>query len=333
MKQQAKARITGIGSYLPSRIMTNQEFEKLVDTTDEWIVSRTGIKERRIAAPEELTSDMGEAAARKAIENAGISTDDIDLVVFTTMTPDSISSNTGALLQNRLGLRNVGSMDVQAACSGFIYGLSMVKAYIESGMYNTILLVASERMSTYVDFNDRSTCILFGDGAAAAVVSNKGTGLAIDEVCLGSDGSLSEIVCVPGGGVKHPPSAESVARGLHFFKMEGKEVFKHAVRRMAAAAKECLEAAGIQEDQVSWVVPHQANLRIIDAIAKNLSIADQKIYKTVQKYGNTSASSIAIALDELTQEHKIEKGERLLLIAFGAGLTWGASLLTKMEGA
>jgi 3-oxoacyl-[acyl-carrier-protein] synthase-3 len=247
------------------------------------------------------------------------------------MTPDYISSSVAALIQHAIGAKNAGALDVQAACTGFIYALSIAKAYVDSGMYRNVLVVASEKMSTYVDYTDRSTCILFGDGASAAIVSSEGKGLGIDTVSLGSDGSLAELVMVPGGGVRNPPTQESLAAGLHFFKMDGKEVFKHAVRRMSAAAKECLERIGLSKEQLSWVVPHQANMRIMDAIGKSLELPSEKMYKTVHKYGNTSASSVAIALDELTQEHQIAAGQHVLLVAFGAGLTWGAALLTQVQ--
>ena len=330
MSVKTQARIIGMGSYLPKRVLTNQDFEKMVDTTDEWIVTRTGIKERRIAAEDEFTSDMGTAAARKALDSCGVSPDEIDLILVATLTPDYISNATGALIQTALGASKAAAVDIQAACSGFIYALSMAKAYIESGMYKNILLVASERMSTYVNYKDRGTCILFGDGAAAAVVSTEGEGLAIKNVCLGADGKLAEIVYIPGGGSRHPPSERSIKEELHYFRMEGKEVFKHAVRKMGAAAKECLDKAGLTTEQINWFVPHQANLRIMDALAKNFQIPDEKMYKTVQKYGNTSASSLAIALDELMQEHALNFGDNILLVAFGAGLAWGASLLKKI---
>lgn len=330
MKQKLQARITGMGSYLPARIMTNKEFESLIDTSDEWIESRTGIKERRIAAANEFTSDMGTAAAVKALEAAGLVANDIELILVATMTPDYISTSTGALIQTNLKAERAAAVDIQAACSGFLYVLSMAKAYIESGMYSRILVVASEKMSTYVDYTCRGTSILFGDGAAAAVVSNEGSGLAIDTICLGADGSLAQLVIVPGGGVRHPPSKESLAAGLHYFKMEGREVFKHAVKRMSAAAKECLTRVGLTDEQISWLVPHQANLRIMDAIAKGFNIPSDRMYKTVHKYGNTSASSIAIALDELIREHQLINDEHILLVAFGAGLTWGAGVLTKI---
>lgn len=320
-----------MGSYLPKKVLTNKDFEKMVDTNDEWIVSRTGIEERRIAADTEYTSDMGTEAAKKALEAANIAPETVDLVLVATMTPDYISSSTAAIIQDRIGAAKAGAVDMQAACTGFLYVLATAKAFVESGMYSTVLIVASEKMSTYVDYSDRGTSILFGDGASAAVVSASGKGLAIESVCLGSDGSLTEIVIVPGGGVRHPPSHSSVDAGLHYFKMDGKEVFKHAVRRMSQAARESLAKAGISENQISWLVPHQANMRIMDAIAKGFDIPSDRMYKTVQKYGNTSASSVAIALDELTREHTIKSGEHILLAAFGAGLTWGAAVLTQVD--
>ena len=331
MTSPLKARIVGMGSYLPNKVLSNKDFEKMVDTTDEWIVSRTGIEERRIAADSEFTSDMGTEAAKKALDAAKLKAEDIQLIICATMTPDYISSSSAALIQDRIGASHAGAVDMQAACTGFLYVLATAKAFVESGMYQNILVVASEKMSTYVDYTDRGTSILFGDGAAAAVVSSKGKGLIIENVCLGSDGALAQLVIVPGGGVRHPPSHASVDAGLHFFKMDGKEVFKHAVRRMSQSARESLSKAGIVEQQISWLVPHQANMRIMDAIAKGFDIPADRMYKTVQKYGNTSASSVAIALDELTREHTIGAGEHILLVAFGAGLTWGASVLTQTD--
>lgn len=325
-----KSRIIGLGSYLPDRILTNQELEKIVETSDEWIFSRTGIKERRIASAKETTSVMGAAAAKKALEAAGKHADEIDLILVCTMTPDYISPSTAALIQHKLHAKRAAAVDIGAACTGFLYGLSMAKAYVESGLYGHVLVIAAEKMSAVVDYTDRNTCVLFGDGAAAAVVAGKGHGFAIDTVCLGADGEFAHLVIVPGGGSAHPASKETVEQKMHYLNMIGKEVFKQAVRRMVATAQDCLAKTGLRDDQLSWLVSHQANLRIMDAISKNFNIADERVYKTVHKYGNTSASSVAIALDELTQEKKIHSGEHILLVAFGAGLTWGASILTKM---
>jgi 3-oxoacyl-[acyl-carrier-protein] synthase III len=324
----AKARITGTGSYLPQKILSNQDLEKMVETSDEWIVSRTGMKERRIAKADEFTSDMGVQAAEEAIRRAGLTPDDIDLVLFASITPDYIFPSSACLLQAKLKMTRAAAADIQAACTGFIYGLSMAKAFIESGTYRNVLFVSSEKLSTIVDYKDRNTCVLFGDGAAACVISAEGEGLFIDQVCLGADGDLAQLLILPAGGSRAPASAETVESGQHFLKMEGKEVFKHAVRRMESACKECIERAGLTESQISYLVPHQANIRIIEAIAKRFDVPMERVYITIHKYGNTSASSVGIALDELLREKKIDKGEHLLLTAFGAGLTWGAAVLT-----
>ena len=330
--KNGQARITAMGSYLPANIMTNQDFEKLVETSDEWIFSRTGIKERRIASVDEFTSDMGAKAAEKALKSANLKPDDIDAIIVATLTPDYTSSSSAAIIGNLLGgERKQTAFDLQAACTGFLYALSTAKAFIESGMYKRVLVIASEKMSAYVDYEDRSTCVLLGDGAGAAVVEGSGKGLVIDTVSLGADGELAKLICVPAGGVRHTATHETVTSKMHYFKMDGKEVFKHAVRRMTAAAKECLDKANLIDEDIEWLVPHQANLRIMDAIAKGFNIPQEKIVKTVHKYGNTSASSIAIALDELIQQHKILEGEHILLAAFGAGLTWGSILLTQTE--
>lgn len=330
MAVSPKARLVGWSSYLPERVLSNADLEKIVETTDEWIVSRTGMKERRIAAADEFTSDMGAIAARKALVMANVKPEEIDLILVATMSPDHLCPSTASLIQKQIGASLVPCVDVLAACTGYLYALSIAKAYVESGMANRVLVVAAEKMSAFVDYQDRNTCVLFGDGAAAGVVSNKGAGLAIDTICLGADGEVADLLTIPAGGSRIPATADSVNKGQHYLKMVGKEVFKHAVRRMAASAKDCLQKAGLAESQISWLVPHQANIRIIDAIAKTFQIPEEKVFKTVHKYGNTSASSIAIALDELQKEHAVKPGERILLVAFGGGLTWGATILTKV---
>jgi 3-oxoacyl-[acyl-carrier-protein] synthase III len=330
MPVQSKARIIGTGSFLPKKILTNQDLEKMVETSDEWIVSRTGMKERRIAGPDEPPSFMGIQAAQKALAESQMPVEKIDMIVVATMTPDYIAPSTAALIQAKLGASNAAALDIQAACTGFLYGLSIAKAYIESGLYRNVLVVATEKLSSIINYKDRNTCVLFGDGASAAVVSNQGSGYSLDSFCLGADGDLAELLIIPAGGSAQPSTVESVSQGLHYLKMEGKEVFKHAVRRMSAAAKECLTKAGLTHEQINWLVPHQANIRIIEAMAKNFSIPEEKVYKTVHKYGNTSASSVAIALEELIHEEQIHEGERILLVGFGAGLTWGAAVLTKI---
>ncbi|MDF2577524.1 MAG: fabH [Chlamydiales bacterium] len=325
------ARIIGTGTYLPENILSNFDLETLVETSDEWIFTRTGIKERRIGGPDEFASTMGAIAAQRAIENAKIMPEEIDLVIVATMTPDYLTPSTGALIQKELKLTNVAAFDMQAACTGYVYGLSTAKAFIESKQAKCVLLVATEKVSTFIDYKDRTTCILFGDGAAAAIITAKGAGLAIRHNCLGADGEQADLLRIDGGGSRFPATEHSIKDRLHYLKMDGKELFKHAVRRMENAAKDCLDYLKMEEKDISWLIPHQANIRIIDAIAKRFSIPNEKIYTTIHKYGNTSASSVAIALDEFLKENSVITGENLLLIAFGAGLTWGASVLTKID--
>lgn len=331
MAAQQKARIVGMGSYVPPKILSNADLEKMVDTNDEWIVSRTGIKERRIAAADECPSHMGAKAAEEAFDSCTVRKDQIQLVLVATMTPDFITPSTAALIQQSLGLSTVPAMDMQAACTGFIYALSVAKAYVNSGLYNHVLVIASEKMSSVVDYTDRNTCVLFGDGAAAAIVSNEGKGLEIGEISLGADGSLAELLFLPAGGSRAPATQQTIDEKKHYVVLSGREVFKHAVRRMMAAAEECLERAHLHHSDLTWLVPHQANERIIDAVGKGLDFPQEKIYKTVHKYGNTSASAVAIALVELNKSIKFNVGEHLLLVAFGAGFTWGGLILTAVE--
>ncbi|MCC5831789.1 MAG: ketoacyl-ACP synthase III [Chlamydiales bacterium] len=325
-----EARIIGTGSYLPERVLTNADLERLVETSDEWIYTRTGMKERRIARSDEFTSDMGVAAAHAALEAAGKTPEEIDLILVATISPDYMFPSTAALIQRALKAPQAAALDFQAACTGYLYGLAMAKGFVESGVYKNILLIASEKLSSFVNYDDRNTCVLFGDGASASVICDSGEGFAIREACLGADGEVAELLILPAGGCRRPASIETVSANQHYIAMEGKEVFKHAVRRMENAAKECLQKASMSDDQIDWLVPHQANERIIDAIAKRFGIADTKVFKTVHKYGNTSASAVAIALDELIREKEIKTGENMLLVAFGAGFTWGATILTKL---
>ncbi len=328
MKKSVQARIIGTGSYLPEKILSNEELASMVDTSDEWIVTRTGMKERRIARADEFTSDMGHKAALKALQAAKISVEEIDLILVATLTPDYTFPSTACLIQAKLKATNAAAVDIQAACTGYIYALSQAQAYIESGRYHHVLIVAAEKLSAIVNYKDRATCVLFGDGASACVISDKGPGLWIRDVSLGADGELAELLILPGGGSRNPASAQTVECGMHYLQMEGKETYKHAVRRMEMAAKQCLDRVGIVESEISWIVPHQANVRIIEAIAKRFGVGMERVYLTIHKYGNTSASSLGIALDELLREHPLKDRENLLLVAFGSGLTWGASLLT-----
>lgn len=330
MPSAKQARIIGNGSYVPAKILSNRDLEQLVETSDEWILTRTGIKERRIAGPEETPSFMGAEAAKIAIANALIKPIEIDLILVATMTPDYPCPSTAALIQEKIGASRAGAVDLQAACTGFIYGLSMAKAYIESGMYRHILLVATEKMSSVTDYTDRNTCVLFGDGAAAAIISNQGEGLKIEATHLGANGSLANLLIVPAGGTQLPASHGTIDQRQHYFRMEGKEVFKHAVRLMTQAGRNCLDLTEVTQEDLTWIVPHQANERIIDAIARAFDVPLHKVFKTVHKYGNTSASSIPMALYDLQKEHSLNSGNHLLLLGFGAGATYGAALLTKI---
>lgn len=331
MSGKSRARIIGTGSYLPKRVLSNADLEAMVDTSDEWIVARTGMKERRIAGPEEFTSDLGYEAAKLALEDANTSAEEIDFILVATLTPDYIFPSTACLIQAKLKATHAAALDIQAACTGYIYALSLAQAYIESGRYKKILIVAAEKLSSIVNYKDRSTCVLFGDGASACVVGAEGKGLWIQDVSLGADGELAELLLLPAGGSRRPASKQTVEEGLHYLQMGGKETYKHAVRRMEMASKQCLDKVGLAEGEISWIVPHQANVRIIEAIAKRFGVAMERVYLTIHKYGNTSASSLGIALDELLEEHPMKEGENLLLVAFGAGLTWGASILTWRE--
>jgi 3-oxoacyl-[acyl-carrier-protein] synthase-3 len=328
-----KARIIGTGSYVPSQVLTNQDLEKLVDTTDEWIVTRTGMKERRIARKDEFTSDMGYEASVSALKKAGVEADSIDLILVATLTPDYVFPSTACLLQSRLKASKAAAVDIQAACTGYIYCLAMAKSFVESGLYKTVLVVAAEKLSSIVNYKDRNTCVLFGDGASACVVSSDRTkvGLEIRDVSLGSDGDQSQLLVLPAGGSRMPASQDTVSSDMHFLRMEGKDVFKHAVRRMEASSKECIDKVGLTEKDLSWLVPHQANIRIIEAIAKRFEVPMERVFMTIEKYGNTSASSLGIALDELLEQKEVTFGENILLTAFGAGLTWGSSILTKVK--
>ncbi len=323
-----KARIIGTGTYLPQKILTNKDLEQMVDTTDEWIVTRTGMRERRIAASDEFTSDMGLKAAQVAIRKSKIDPNSIDLILVATLTPDYTFPSTACLIQSALGIQ-AAAVDIQAACTGFIYGLAMAKAFVESGQYQTVLIIAAEKLSSIVDYEDRSTSVLFGDGAAACIVSNQGKGLVIRDVILGSDGDQADILKMPGGGSRNPASLHTVDQKMHYIKMGGREVFKHAVRRMETSSKECIDKAGLKEGDINWLIPHQANIRIIEAIAKRFAVPSERVFITVDKYGNTSASSVGIALDELLDEKTIASGDNILLTAFGAGLTWGSTVLTN----
>jgi 3-oxoacyl-[acyl-carrier-protein] synthase-3 len=325
-----KARIVATASYLPEKVLSNQDLEKIVDTSDEWIVSRTGMRERRIARPDETTSDMGIAAAKKVLEQAQFSADAIDFIVVATSTPDYLMPSTAAIIQDAIGAKACGAIDMEAACTGYLYALGIAKAYIESGMAKNVLVVATEKLSAFVDYQDRSTCVLFGDGAAASLICSEGKGLQIEAITQGSDGSCKDLFIIPAGGSKNPASEKTLSERNHFMKMNGREVFKHAVRRMEQALIQCMEQAGINPSQIRYLVPHQANDRIIETLAKRLDLPKERVCRTVQKYGNTSAASCPITLAELLQTTTLESQDRVMLVAFGSGLTWGAAVLKSV---
>jgi len=320
--------IKGTGSYTPATIKTNNNLAEIVDTSDEWIFTRTGIKERRIAAEGENASHMGTEASRRALANAGLQADDIDLVIVATITPDMPFPSTACLIQTQLGVRNAVCMDIEAACSGFLYIMEVAASLIKTGRYQNALIVGTEKLSSILDWEDRTTCVLFGDGAGAAVLGPSDrpqTGLL--DFKLGADGANGEVLFMPGGGSANPATGASIDNRLHFLKMRGREVFKLAVKVMEQAAKEILEQNGLNSDQLACVIPHQANLRIIELLSSRLEIPMDRFYLNLEKYGNTSAASIPIALDEAFQDGRINSGDLVLLVAFGAGLTWGATLV------
>jgi 3-oxoacyl-[acyl-carrier-protein] synthase III len=321
------AGILGMGHAYPEGILTNADLEKIVETSDEWITSRTGIKQRHKAADNEYTSQFGTAAAKMALERAGLQPTDIDLIVCATTTPDQIMPSTGALIQAQLGATNAAGMDIFAACSGFIYGLTMVESMIRTGQIRYALVIGAEVLTKYVDYTDRGTCVIFGDGAGAAVVGPVPAGKGILATKIKSDGRYEEQLYAPGGGTKLGTTHETIDGRMHFFKMKGNELFKVAVRSMADISAEMLEKAGYSVEDVDIVIPHQANQRITDAVASRLGVPDEKVYSNIAELGNTSSASIPIALDECIQSGKVKEGDLVLLTAFGGGVTWGATVI------
>lgn len=319
--------IVSVGSYVPDRILSNAELEKLVDTTDEWITTRTGIKERRMAADDEFTSDIATKAALRAMERAHIKPEQIDLIIVATITPDMPFPSTACLVQRKIGARRAAAFDIEAACSGFIYGLEVGQQFIMSQTYDTVLVIGAEKLSSIIDWNDRNTCVLFGDGAGAAILQNSATSHGLLTACMGADGSKSNLLSMPGGGSRCPATVESVSNRLHYLRMEGKETFKSAVNAMYKAAKEALRRCEIDIKQIKVMIPHQANRRIIDAVADRLGAEPSQLFVNLHKYGNTSAASVAIALDEAVTSGRIEHGDLVLLVVFGAGLTWASAVI------
>jgi 3-oxoacyl-[acyl-carrier-protein] synthase-3 len=299
----------------------------MVETSDDWITTRTGIRERRLAADNETTSDMAVEAAKRAMAKAGVTPDQIDLIIVATITPDRLFPSTACIVQDRIGAVRAAAFDLEAACSGFVYALEVGSQFVASHTYNTVLIIGAEKMSAFVDWTDRNTCVLFGDGAGAAVLQHRPDSQGLLTTCLGSDGGKSELLQVPGGGSACPATADSVSKKLHFLRMDGKETFKNAVNAMVSAAHEVLGRCGITVDQLACIIPHQANQRILSAVAERLEAREDQLYVNVDRYGNTSAASVAIALDEAVSQGRIKRGDLVLLVVFGAGLTWGAALI------
>ncbi len=320
------ARIQGTGSFVPARVLTNVDLERMVETSDAWIVERTGIRERRIVASGESCSDLAVKAAERALEAAGVAAADLDLILVATCTGDAPLPATACLLQHRLGAQRAAACDISAACSGFVYALAVGDAYVRSG-YGRVLVVGSEVMSMLMDWTDRGTCILFGDGAGAVVLGPAADGQGILSSHLHSDGTLWDLICVPGGGSAAPPSEKMLAEGLQYLKMKGNETFKVAVRTMEEVAREALSANGLSVEDLDLYIPHQANLRIIKAVASRLGLPMEKVVMNMDRYGNTSAASIPLALDEAVRGGRVREGNLILMEAFGGGLTWGSVLV------
>ena len=325
--QGRSVSITGVGSYVPARVLTNYELEKKVDTTDEWITSRTGIKERRIAAKDEFTSDMAAKAAQRAMKMAGITGEQVDLIIVATITPDMPFPSTACLVQQKIGANRAAAFDLEAACSGFIYGLEIAQQFIMSRTYDTVLVIGAEKLSTIVDWEDRNTCVLFGDGAGAVVMQSRAHSHGLLTAVMGADGSKANLLHMPGGGSRCPATSESVHARLHYLRMDGTETFKNAVQAMLTAAKEALRRCELDITQIKCVIPHQANRRIIDAVADRVGATPDQLFVNLDRYGNTSAASVAIALDEAVSSGKVSRGDLILLVVFGAGLTWGAAVI------
>lgn len=322
-----KAKIAGTGSYLPEKVLTNADLEKMVDTSDEWISTRTGIKERRIVDEDQAASDLAYEASKKAIQAAQIKPEELDMIIVATITPDMVFPATACVLQERLGVKGIAAFDLEAACSGFLYGISIGSQFIATGMYNNILVVAAEALSKIIDWKDRSTCVLFADGAGAVILKPSSDNSRIISSYLGADGTGADLVGVPAGGSRLPASQETVRDGQHYMKMKGNGLFKRAVKVMVQAIDISLEKSGLTYDEIDFFIPHQANIRIINAVAKRIGIDKDKAYVNLDQCGNMSAASVAVALDQAVREGKIKKGDKVLLTCFGGGLTWASLVI------
>lgn len=330
MSDNCHCSIIGTGSYMPARVLTNHDLEKLVETSDEWITTRTGIKERRIAAPDETTSDMASEAARRALHTAGVKPEEVDLIIVATVTPDMFFPSTACFVQKKIGATNAVGFDISAACSGFLYALQTARHFLNGGPRKTALVIGAEKLSSLINWTDRNTCVLFGDGAGAAVIrwddAPDAPGRVISSF-MGTDGNLADLLKVPGGGTALPITAENVHLRPNTIHMEGRETFKHAVTRMCQASEKALKEAGLTAQDVKLVIPHQANARIISAIAERLGVPEERTFINLDKYGNTSAATIPVSLDEANRSGRIQRGDILLLVAFGGGFTWASSVI------
>ncbi|TEU03593.1 ketoacyl-ACP synthase III [Candidatus Aerophobetes bacterium] len=327
MMKMRKTKIAGTGSYLPEKILTNADLEKMIDTSDEWIRTRTGIKERRIVAQDQAASDLAYEASRKAMQAAQVKAEELDMIIVATITPDMIFPATACVLQERLGAKGVASFDLEAACSGFLYGISIGSQFIATGMYDNILVVAAEALSKIIDWKDRSTCVIFADGAGAAVLQPSFDNSGIISNYLGADGTGADLVGVPAGGSRLPASQETVRDRQHYMKMRGNGLFKRAVKAMIQAIDVSLEKGGLTYNEIDFFIPHQANIRIINPVAKRIGLDKNKVCINLDQCGNMSAASVAVALDQAVREGKIKKGDKVLLTCFGGGLTWASLVI------
>jgi len=319
--------IIGTGSYLPERVLSNDDLTKMVETSDEWIVTRTGIRERRVCAEGEATSDLAANAARAALENAGIPVEEVDLIIVATVTPDMFFPSTACFVQQKIGAKNAACFDVSAACAGFLYALEIAQQFITSHTYDTVLVIGADKLTSIVDWKDRNTCVLFGDGAGAAVLRHRGGGHGVISTFMASDGGLSDILYIPGGGSRFPATDPATGERHNCIKMNGKETYKHAVTSMLDAAQKVLAEANLDPDDLACIIPHQANLRIIEAIADRMKVPMERFMINLDRYGNTSAAAVAIALDEANRTGRMKVGDYVLLVVFGGGLTWASSVI------
>jgi 3-oxoacyl-[acyl-carrier-protein] synthase-3 len=327
MANNFRAAIVGTGHSLPEKVLTNSDLERIVETSDEWIMTRTGIKERHIARPDEYTSTFAVAAARQALDTAGVKPSELDLIICATVCPDMALPSTACLIQSQLGAKRAAAFDLVAACSGFIYSLTVADQFIRCGTAKRILIIGAELLSRYVDYTDRATCVIFGDGAAAAVIVPKDDGTGLLASKIQSDGDYAESLYIPGGGTRNPATHASVDSRLHYIKMKGNELFKIAVRNMCEVSNLVFDESRISASDINLLIPHQANQRIADAVAERLGIPQEKIYANIARIGNTSSASIPIALDECIRAGRVKTGDIVMFVSFGAGVTWGSALI------